>query len=30
LNHILWHAQMGFEEPYPQWAITETTDADEH
>jgi hypothetical protein len=25
LNKILWHAQMGFDAPYPQWAITETT-----
>ncbi len=24
LNRILWHAQRGFQEPYPQWAITET------
>jgi YVTN family beta-propeller protein len=24
LNHILWHAQMGFDRPYPQWAITGT------
>ena len=23
LNKILWHAQMGFDEPYPQWAINE-------
>jgi YVTN family beta-propeller protein len=23
LNHILWHAQMGFDTPYPDWAITE-------
>jgi YVTN family beta-propeller protein len=22
LNHILWHAQMGFTNAYPQWAIT--------
>jgi YVTN family beta-propeller protein len=22
LNRILWHAQRGFEEPYPQWAVT--------
>lgn len=22
LNRILWHAQMGFDEPYPLWAIT--------
>jgi YVTN family beta-propeller protein len=22
LNKIIWHAQKGFEEPYPQWAIT--------
>jgi DNA-binding beta-propeller fold protein YncE len=26
LNHILWHAQMGFDKPYPQWAITATDD----
>ncbi|MGH7969336.1 MAG: phosphoesterase, partial [Limisphaerales bacterium] len=26
LNKILWHAQMGFARPYPQWAITETDD----
>jgi YVTN family beta-propeller protein len=26
LNHILWHAQMGFKNPYPQWAITEHDD----
>jgi len=26
LNHILWHAQMGFKAPYPQWAITEQGD----
>jgi len=24
LNHILWHAQMGFDRPYPQWAVTGT------
>jgi len=24
LNKILWHAQKGFDAPYPQWAITET------
>jgi YVTN family beta-propeller protein len=22
LNRILWHAQMGFENPYPAWAVT--------
>jgi len=22
LNKIIWHAQKGFDEPYPQWAIT--------
>lgn len=22
LNRILWHAQMGFDQPYPQWAVT--------
>ena len=27
LNKILWHAQMGYEAPYPQWAIT-TADND--
>ena len=26
LNHILWHAQMGFDKPYPQWAISATDD----
>ncbi|HEV2209029.1 MAG TPA: bifunctional YncE family protein/alkaline phosphatase family protein [Verrucomicrobiae bacterium] len=26
LNKILWHAQMGFARPYPQWAITEADD----
>lgn len=26
LNKILWHAQKGFREPYPQWAITEQDD----
>ena len=26
LNQILWHAQMGFDKPYPQWAITGTDD----
>ena len=26
LNHILWHAQMGFNAPYPKWAITESDD----
>ncbi|HTR41383.1 MAG TPA: bifunctional YncE family protein/alkaline phosphatase family protein [Pseudomonadales bacterium] len=26
LNLILWHAQMGFNKPYPTWAITETGD----
>jgi YVTN family beta-propeller protein len=26
LNQILWHAQMGFDKPYPQWAITATDD----
>ena len=30
LNQILWHAQRGFTEPYPRWAITETTDPDDH
>ena len=29
LNQILWHAQKGFTEPYPQWAVTGTTDADD-
>jgi hypothetical protein len=28
LNKILWHAQMGFDAPYPQWAITETAGKD--
>jgi hypothetical protein len=26
LNKILWHAQMGFDKPYPQWAITVVDD----
>jgi len=26
LNHILWHAQMGFTAPYPKWATTELGD----
>lgn len=26
LNHILWHAQMGFAAPYPDWAITDAGD----
>jgi hypothetical protein len=26
LNKILWHAQKGFKEPYPEWAITEKDD----
>ncbi len=26
LNKIFWHAQMGFTNPYPQWAITEMDD----
>ncbi|MDB6023684.1 MAG: hypothetical protein JWQ04_3541, partial [Pedosphaera sp.] len=26
LNKIIWHAQMGFKEPYPAWAITEADD----
>jgi YVTN family beta-propeller protein len=26
LNRILWHAQMGFDKPYPQWAITVADD----
>jgi YVTN family beta-propeller protein len=26
LNKILWHAQMGYEKPYPQWAITVAED----
>ena len=26
LNHILWHAQKGFNAPYPQWAITQSDD----
>jgi hypothetical protein len=26
LNKILWHAQMGFDKPYPQWAITVADD----
>ncbi len=30
LNQILWHAQRGFTEPYPRWAISETTDPDDH
>jgi len=30
LNKILWHAQMGFDLPYPQWAITSgAKDADD-
>ncbi len=29
LNKILWHAQMGFKTPYPQWAITENADDDD-
>jgi hypothetical protein len=29
LNKILWHAQMGFDEPYPQWAITVTNEKDD-
>ena len=28
LNQILWHSQMGFDEPYPQWAITESPQKD--
>ena len=28
LNKILWHAQMGFDAPYPQWAITENAGKD--
>jgi hypothetical protein len=26
LNKIIWHAQKGFQVPYPQWAITEKDD----
>jgi hypothetical protein len=26
LNKIIWHAQKGFNEPYPEWAITEKDD----
>lgn len=26
LNHILWHAQMGFKDPYPEWAILDKGD----
>jgi len=26
LNKILWHAQMGFKNPYPAWAISEADD----
>ena len=26
LNKIIWHAQKGFDEPYPAWAITEDAD----
>jgi hypothetical protein len=26
LNKILWHAQRGFKDPYPAWAISETDD----
>jgi hypothetical protein len=26
LNKILWHAQRGFQDPYPKWAITELDD----
>ncbi|HWY78081.1 MAG TPA: beta-propeller fold lactonase family protein [Verrucomicrobiae bacterium] len=26
LNKIIWHAQMGFKNPYPKWAITEADD----
>jgi len=26
LNQILWHAQMGFDRPYPQWAVTAVDD----
>jgi YVTN family beta-propeller protein len=29
LNKIIWHAQKGFNEPYPAWAITETGDGDD-
>ncbi len=28
LNRILWHAQRGFKDPYPEWAIMETGDKD--
>jgi YVTN family beta-propeller protein len=28
LNHIIWHATMGFTNPYPQWAITASADND--
>lgn len=26
LNKILWHAQRGFHDPYPEWALTERDD----
>jgi hypothetical protein len=26
LNRILWHAQMGFNKPYPQWAVAVADD----
>ena len=26
LNRILWHAQMGFDKPYPRWAVTVADD----
>jgi YVTN family beta-propeller protein len=29
LNRILWHAQKGFDAPYPHWAITETSVKDD-
>jgi YVTN family beta-propeller protein len=29
LNKILWHAQMGFEAPYPQWAVLENAVKDD-
>jgi len=26
LNRILWHAQMGFDQPYPEWAVMDADD----
>jgi hypothetical protein len=26
LNKIIWHAQRGFQTPYPAWAVTDTDD----